>query len=81
MTRRARPAQPLVNDYDSKVANAIHHFWADLLAKKKEHAAAAVKWSFVDRGREADMLSATTAVEKEMVRRITKIEKATRVEM
>jgi len=63
VTKRARP-EPQVNDYDAKVSNAVHHFWADLLAKKKDHASAAVKWAFVDRGREADMLTATAAVEE-----------------
>jgi len=28
------------------VANAVHHFWSNLLEKKEDYAAEAVKWAF-----------------------------------
>lgn len=64
VTIRPRPDQQKVDDYKSRVANAIHHFWADLLAKKKSHASEAVKWAFPDRGREVEMMKAGPFVEK-----------------
>jgi hypothetical protein len=64
VSSRPRPSQPKVDDYDSRVANAIHHYWADLLRKKKDHATEAVAWAFPDRGRETEMMKATPYVER-----------------
>lgn len=62
-TRRARP----VDDYDSRVANAVNYFWTDLLAKKDERSSDAVKWAFPDRGREADMIRAQRDVQDAVI--------------
>ena len=57
VSRRKRQ-QPVVDDYESRTANAVAYFWSDLLSKKSDRAGAAVKWAFPDRGREADMMRA-----------------------
>ena len=68
VTKRGRPE----NDYDSRTANAVAYFWSDLLSKRTNGAAAAVKWAFPDRGREADMMRAQTEVEEAITEAIKK---------
>lgn len=79
-TKRSRP-KPKVDDYESRLANARHYFWADLLAKKSKVAAEAVKWAFPDRGRESDMIKAEKVLAEQLAKVFAEQEKQNRKDM